>query len=229
MFPVKDTIRSRSFPLVTWIIIVVNVLIFFFELSLSEAELTRLIYTYGLIANRIDPGNPLTWFPFISHMFLHGGWFHILSNLWTLFIFGDNVEDRMGSFRFLIFYLLGGIGAGLLQIFLGASDMPSIGASGAIAAVLGAYFVLFPRSKVITYIPVFIFPWFIDIPALIYIGFWFISQLFSGLLSLAGSAGESGIAWWAHVGGFVIGLLLVSLFTAGRRAQRWYRDEYYPW
>ena len=176
MFPLKDTIRSRSFPLVTWIIIIANVLVFFFELSLSQTGLTRLIYTFGLTANRIDLTNPFTWFPFISHMFLHGGWFHIISNLWTLFIFGDNVEDRMGSFRFLIFYLLGGISAGLLQYFLGAADVPSIGASGAIAAVLGAYFVLFPRAKVTTLIPVFILPWFVDIPALLYIGFWFISQ-----------------------------------------------------
>ncbi len=229
MFPLKDTIRSRSFPLVTWIIIIANVLVFFFELSLSQTGLTRLIYTFGLTANRIDLTNPFTWFPFISHMFLHGGWFHIISNLWTLFIFGDNVEDRMGSFRFLIFYLLGGISAGLLQYFLGAADVPSIGASGAIAAVLGAYFVLFPRAKVTTLIPVFILPWFVDIPALLYIGFWFISQLFSGLLSLTGSVGNSGIAWWAHVGGFLFGLVMVFLFTAGKRFQRWHRDEYYPW
>lgn len=229
MFPLKDTIRSRSFPIVTWLIIIANILVFFFELSLSPQGLTRLIGVFGLTASRIDLANPLTWFPLVSHMFLHGGWFHILSNLWTLFIFGDNVEDRMGPFRFLIFYLIGGIGAGFLQILLGASNVPSIGASGAIAAVLGAYFILFPRSKVITFIPVFFLPWFVDIPALFYIGFWFISQLFSGLLSLAGAAGQSGIAWWAHVGGFLIGLLLVFPFTLGRRTHRWYRDEYYPW
>lgn len=229
MFPLKDTIRSRSFPLVTWLIIIANVLVFFFELSLSNQGLTRLIRTFGLTTERIDLANPLTWFPLISHMFLHGGWFHILSNLWTLFIFGDNVEDRMGSFRFLIFYLVGGVGAGFLQIFLGASNVPSIGASGAIAAVLGAYFILFPRSKVITFIPLFFLPWFVDIPALFYIGFWFVSQLFSGLLSLTGAAAQSGIAWWAHVGGFLMGLLLAYPFTLGRRAQRWYRDEYYPW
>ncbi len=229
MFPIKDTIRSRSFPLVTWLIIIANVLVFFYELSLSQQGLLRLINTFGLTANRINSTNPLTWFPFLSHMFLHGGWFHLISNMWTLFIFGDNVEDRMGSFRFLIFYLIGGLGAGLLQVFLGAADVPSVGASGAIAAVLGAYFILFPRSKVTTFIPVFILPWFIDVPALIYIGFWFISQLFSGLLSLGDAAANSGIAWWAHVGGFLIGLVLAHLFTAGRRAQRWYRDEYYPW
>jgi membrane associated rhomboid family serine protease len=229
MFPIKDTIRSRSFPLVTWAIIISNILLFFFELSLSPSGLSKLIRNYGLIANQISLSNPLTWFPFVSHMFLHGGWFHLLSNLWTLFIFGDNVEDRMGSFRFLIFYLFGGIGAGLMQVFLGAANVPSIGASGAIAAVLGAYFVFFPRAKVITLIPIFIIPWFIDIPALIFIGFWFVSQLFSGLLSLAGSAANAGIAWWAHIGGFLIGLVLAFPFTLGRRNQRWYRDEYYPW
>jgi len=229
MFPLKDTIRSRSFPLVTWLIIIANVLVFFFELSLSQQELSRLISTFGLTADRIDPANPLTWFPLFSHMFLHGGWVHIISNQWTLFIFGDNVEDRMGSFRFLIFYLVGGVGAGILQILLGTSNVPSIGASGAIAAVLGAYFILFPHSKVITFIPLFFLPWFVDIPALVYIGFWFISQLFSGLLSLSTAAGQSGIAWWAHVGGFLMGLLLAYPFIAGRLPVRWYRDEYYPW
>jgi len=158
MFPLKDTIRSRSFPLVTWLIIIANVLVFFFELSLSQQELSRLISTFGLTADHIDPANPLTWFPLFSHMFLHGGWVHIISNQWTLFIFGDNVEDRMGSFRFLIFYLVGGVGAGILQILLGTSNVPSIGASGAIAAVLGAYFILFPHSKVITFIPLFFCP-----------------------------------------------------------------------
>lgn len=230
MFPIKDTIRSRSFPIITWIIIIANALVFLHELRLSEAELQNFIYSFGLIGERIVWDNPFTWFPFMSHMFLHGGWVHFLSNMWTFFIFADNVEDRMGSLRFALFYVLGGIVAGVLQVMLGgAPDIPSVGASGAIAAVLGAYFLFFPRAKVVTFIPIFILPWFIDIPAILYLGFWFISQLFSGLAALSTQAAAGGIAWWAHIGGFIFGLLLGGLFGLLKKTQRWYRDEAYPW
>ncbi|MEW6178869.1 MAG: rhomboid family intramembrane serine protease [Chloroflexota bacterium] len=233
MFPLKDTIRSRSLPVMTWLIILTNALVFFvIELNLSPFQLERFIRTFGLIGARLQVDEPLTWYPLLTHMFLHGGWVHFLSNMWTLFIFGDNVEDRMGSFRFLVFYLLGGISAGLLQIILGSPVVPAVGASGAIAAVLGAYFLFFPRAQVITFVPVFFLPWFVNIPAIIYLGFWFISQLFSGLLSLAVPAGMSmgGIAWWAHIGGFVFGLFLALPFSAsGRKKVYWYRDEYFPW
>lgn len=233
MLPLKDTIRSRSLPIMTWLIILTNSFVFLVvELNLSPFQLERFIRTFGLLGTRIQVDNPFTWYPFLTHMFLHGGWVHFLSNMWTLFIFGDNVEDRMGSFRFLVFYLVGGIAAGMLQLLLGAPNIPSIGASGAIAAVLGAYFLFFPRAQVITFVPVFFLPWFVNIPAVIYLGFWFISQLFSGLVSLALPAGMSmgGIAWWAHIGGFVFGLLLALPFSASKRRQvYWYRDEYYPW
>ncbi len=232
MLPIKDTIRSRSLPVITWLLILANGVVFFFELNLSPLELERLIRTYGLIGSRFQVENPATWLPLFSHMFLHGGWLHFLSNMWTLFIFGDNVEDRMGSFRFLLFYLLGGAAAGLLQIYLGVANVPSIGASGAIAAVLGAYFLFFPRAQVITFIPLFFLPWFVNIPAVIYLGFWFISQLYSGLLSLALPGGMSmgGIAWWAHIGGFLFGLLLAFPFSiTSRKRTYWHRDEYYPW
>ena len=229
MFPLKDTIRSRSFPLVTWAIIVANVLVFFYELSLSPAAQARLFQNYGLVASQISFTNPLTWYPFLTHMFLHGGWLHIISNMWVFFIFGDNVEDRMGSMRFLIFYLLGGFAAGLMQVFFAGGSTPSIGASGAIAAVLGAYFIFFPRARVLTLILIVIIPIFINIPAVIFIGLWFVSQLFSGLLSLSGSASSAGIAWWAHVGGFLFGLIMSYPFTVGRGGQNWHRDEYYPW
>ncbi|MFN7035612.1 MAG: rhomboid family intramembrane serine protease [Bellilinea sp.] len=233
MFPLKDTIRSRSLPIMTWFIILTNSFVFLFiELNLSPFQLERFIRTFGLLGTRIQTDNPLTWYPLLTHMFLHGGWLHFLSNMWTLFIFGDNVEDRMGSFRFLVFYVFGGIAAGLLQLLLGPPNIPSIGASGAIAAVLGAYFLFFPRAQVITFVPVFFLPWFVNIPAVIYLGFWFISQLFSGLVSLTLPAGMSmgGIAWWAHIGGFLFGLLLALPFNdSTRRKVLYYRDEYYPW
>jgi membrane associated rhomboid family serine protease len=217
----------------TWLIILANTYVFvFIELNLNPFQLERFIRTFGLLGNRIQLEDPLTWYPLLTHMFLHGGWVHFLSNMWTLFIFGDNVEDRMGSFRFLVFYVFGGIAAGMLQLLLGAPNIPSIGASGAIAAVLGAYFLFFPRAQVITFVPVFFLPWFVNIPAVIYLGFWFVSQLFSGLVSLALPAGMSmgGIAWWAHIGGFLFGLLLALPFsTSNRNRVYWYRDEYYPW
>lgn len=229
MFPIRDTIRSRSFPIVTVLIIAVNVFIFFFELTLSPAALDRFFFTFGLVPANLNLSNPFTWYPFLTHMFLHGGWLHIISNMWMLLIFGDNVEDRLGSVRYAIFYILGGIAAGALQVFFSkGSSVPSLGASGAIAAVLGAYFLFFPRSRVITFFIVFIFPWFVEIPAFIYLGFWFISQFFSGVLSI-GSIQSGGVAWWAHVGGFLFGLIVSLPALSRHRNFKTYPDEYYPW
>ena len=138
---------------------------------------------------------------------------HFLSNMWILFIFGDNVEARMGHGRYLVFYLLGGIIAGVTQAVISpSSNIPAIGASGAIAGVLGAYLVLFPHSRVVTLVPIFFFFWFIDIPAIFYLGFWFISQIFSGLMSLPTAGLVGGVAWWAHIGGFVYGVFLHHFF-----------------
>lgn len=163
-------------------------------------------------------------------MFLHGGWFHLISNMWVLFIFGDNVEDRMGHGRFLLFYLLSGLAAGLMQALAApGSHLPTVGASGAIAGVLGAYLLFFPGARVLTLIPFFFFFSFVEIPALFYLGFWFIAQLYSGLFALALPAGMSagGVAWWAHIGGFLFGLLLARRFERPRPAwgdpfARWY-------
>lgn len=231
MFPIKDTIRSRTFPVINWILIISNIVVFLFELSLGPGQLERFVTTFGLVQARLDLLNPLTWYPLLTHMFLHGGWFHLLSNLWILFIFGDNVEDRLGSERFLFFYLLGGIAAGLIQGFLGPNpNIPSLGASGAIAAVLGAYILFYPRARVTTLLLVVIFPWFIQIPAPLFIGIWFISQLYSGVLSLTTQSGMwGGVAWWAHIGGFLFGLLVARLFAVGRRPHRWFPDEYFPY
>jgi len=231
MFPISDTIRSRTFPIVNWILIITNVVVFLFELSLGPAALERFVDIFGLIQARLDLFNPLTWYPIFTHMFLHGGWFHLLSNLWILFIFGDNVEDRLGSERYLAFYLLGGIASGLIQGVLSSNpNIPAIGASGAIAAVLGAYILFYPHARINTLLLIIIIPFFIQIPALIFIGAWFISQLFSGVLSLSTQSDVwGGVAWWAHIGGFLFGLLVARLFAAGRRSYRWYPDEYYPY
>jgi membrane associated rhomboid family serine protease len=231
MFPIKDTIRSRSFSIVNWTIILANVLVFLFESALSPGQLNGFIDRFGLVPAHLNLTNPSTWYPLLTHMFLHGGWFHLLSNMWILIIFGDNVEDRLGSGRYLTFYIIGGVVAGLVQSAIAPDpQIPSIGASGAIAAVLGAYILFYPRARVITLILLVIFPWFIEIPAVIYLGIWFISQLFSGLASLGAQAGQwGGVAWWAHIGGFVFGLLTARLFAARRQPQRWFPDEYFPY
>lgn len=247
MIPIRDTIHSRSFPLVTWLIIIANVLIFVLvELPLGQVDLGRLIGTYGITPSLCAtpllssfntatiPGLGILLdgcaIPLLTSMFLHGGWLHIIGNMWSLAIFGDNVEDRMGSGRFLAFYLVCGVISGLTQSFAEpTSAVPAIGASGAVAGVLAAYLVFFPRAQVVTLIPLFIFPWFVNIPALIFIVLWFALQFFNGVLSV-GATAAGGVAYWAHVGGFLGGLLLVWFF-AGKRRKRppAYPDEYYPW
>ena len=210
MIPLRDTIRSRHVPVMTWLLLVANVLVFLFESSLGVNLQNRFIYTFSIVPARLLDGQPLFFLSLFTSMFMHIGWFHLLSNMLTLYIFGDNVEDRMGSFPFLIFYLLSGLAAGLLQTFTSLNSIvPILGASGAIAGVLGAYMFLYPRARVVTLIFLFIIPWFVEIPALFYLAFWFISQLFSGIASF-GAAG--GVAWWAHIGGFLFGLLLGRLF-----------------
>lgn len=233
MLPLRDTVRARDPSVVNWLLIAANVLVFLFEASLSTRQLNLLTRAFGLVPARLlaDPGPAQVWTVFTS-MFLHGGWWHLISNMWVLYIFGDNVEDRMGHLRYLLFYLLGGIGAAAAHVLVSpGSTVPTIGASGAISAVMGAYIVLFPGAHVLTLVPGFLMPWFIEVPALIFIGFWFISQLFNGLFALSiGGAVHTygGVAWWAHVGGFVAGLLLVRLFQR-RRYRYFYADEYWPW
>ena len=212
MFPLYDTVRSRRFPLINVILIVANVLAFLFELQLGEPALKEFIFAWGLIPIHFVSDPSTAWVTIFSAMFLHGGWFHIINNMWVLFIFGDNVEARMGGIRYLIFYLLSGIAAGLLQSFiLPSSDIPMIGASGAVAGVLGAYLVLFPQSRIASLVPIFFIFTLIEIPAFVFLLFWFVSQLYSGLFAIQGG-GASGIAWWAHIGGFIFGIVMVSLF-----------------
>jgi rhomboid family protein len=223
LIPIRDTVRSRTFPIVTVLLIACNSAIFLFELSLGD-RLDQFIAVFGLA-----PGAVVQNFhhylyipaivPFFSAMFLHGGWLHLLGNMLYLWVFGDNVEDAMGHGRFLVFYILCGLGAATGQFYSNPHSMaPMIGASGAIAGVLGAYFLLYPRAKVVTLIPIFILFYFIEIPAVIFLGFWFLMQFLSGSLALSSEAASAGgIAWWAHVGGFASGMLLVFPFRKRNR------------
>ncbi|GIV54093.1 MAG: rhomboid family intramembrane serine protease [Candidatus Kapaibacterium sp.] len=233
MFPLHDTIPSRQLPLVNWLIILANTVVFIYELTLSSYELETLIHIYGLVPLSItDPewakwtGHPTGFAPLLTNMFLHSGWGHFFGNMWTLYIFGDNVEDRMGSFRYLVFYLLTGIVAGLTHVFLHAdSTIPAIGASGAISGVMAAYMFLFPHSRIVFFIPLLFLPYFVELPALLYIGLWFVGQLISGITVLAITESASGIAFWAHIGGFIAGAVLYRIF-ARKRYRALFGDEY---
>lgn len=222
MIPLRDTVRSRRFPLVNWIIILANAAAFYYELRIGPPALNGFIHTWGLVPARFWVEPQVEWIALFSAMFLHGGWLHIVSNLWILFIFGDNVEDRMGGIKYLVFYLLSGVAAGLLQAFLlPESTVPMIGASGAIAGVLGAYLVLYPGARILSLVPILFIFTLIEIPAAFFLLFWFASQLFSGVLSLSGASG-SGIAWWAHIGGFLFGMVAVGFFARRRAYYRSY-------
>ncbi len=217
MFPLRDTIGSRSTPYISWLLIAANVVIFLFSYSLGARGFERFLQVFGLVPARLALASPLSLVTMFTSMFLHGGWLHLISNMWMLFIFGDNVEDRMGHTRFLVFYLLGGAAAGLVSaFFLAKSSLPMVGASGAIAAVMGAYLVLFPGARVVTFVPLFFLPWLIDIPAVIFLGVWFLTQLSSGILSIGAPTAFGAIAWWAHIGGFVYGVVLARNFSRSR-------------
>ncbi len=236
MFPLRDTIPSRTFPVVTWALIALNTAVFFFEASLPPRVQQALVEHYGFVPARLFAGEAPLWglITLFTSMFLHGGWFHLFSNMWALYIFGDNVEDRMGPGRYLAFYILSGLSAALLQgALMPTSHVPMVGASGAISGVLGAYFLFFPTSRVITWVPIFLFfGTYIDVPAVFYLAMWFFTQLYSGLFSLSLPQGMQGggVAWWAHVGGFVFGLLFARAFVPSYQRRRpWYPDEYWPW
>ncbi len=214
MLPIRDINPSRNFPVVNSTLIGINVVIFLVQMSMG-AEANRFIYVYGLVPARYTITHVSSYFTpfqqvfsFLSFMFLHGGFLHLLGNMWSLYIFGDNVEDRLGPFRYLLFYLLCGLASGISHLALNLnSNIPTIGASGAIAGVMGAYLLLHPRSRILTLIPIIIFPWFVEIPAFFFIGIWFALQL----LNAAGSQGAGGIAWWAHIGGFIFGIIFLKL------------------
>ncbi len=230
MIPLRDNVRSRRFPLVSVTLIIINVIIFIYEISLNHVQLNELISTLGVIPRRVTGMvyGQVTFaaavFPLFSAMFLHGGWFHLLGNMLYLWIFGDNVEDRVGRGKYIILYLAAGLIGSLAQIRANPlAAEPVIGASGAIAGVLGAYFISFPRAKVLTLLPIFFFITFVEIPAFIFLFIWFITQWLSGFATL-GVAGNM-VAWWAHIGGFLTGVVGVLLFAPARKKRYVNRPE----
>lgn len=226
MIPLYDTARARTFPFINLVLVSANVLAFLYELQLDANALQEFIFTWGLLPARLIHDPSRVWPTIFSSMFLHGSWLHIISNMWVLLIFGDNVESGMGKIRYLVFYLSGGVAAALLQTYiLPSSQTPMIGASGAVAAVLGAYLILSPRSRIASLVPILFIFTIVEIPAVLFLLFWFVSQLYSGLFALAG-AGESGIAWWAHIGGFVFGFVMVFFFRKKVRYRMGSRREY---
>jgi membrane associated rhomboid family serine protease len=228
MLPLYDTTRSRRFPLLNWGIIAANALVFLYEVQLSPGALEGFIGRWGLVPSRLLADPSAAWITIFTSMFLHGGWFHILSNMWVLFIFGDNIEDRMGQTGYLFFYLLSGVAAALLQVYtLPGSGQAMVGASGAIAGVLGAYLILYPRARIASLVPILFIFTIMEIPAVLFLAFWFVTQLFSGLMSLNGASG-GGVAWWAHIGGFLFGMLAVTFFSRGRGAYSGY-PTYRAW
>jgi membrane associated rhomboid family serine protease len=224
VIPLRDENPSSRPPVVTRTLIAVNVALFLYELAIGPG-LRDFMMSWGLVPARItgalsggesviQAGTPL-----LTSMFLHGGWMHLIGNMWYLALFGDNVEDRLGHLPYLGFYLVAGLAGGLLHYAFNAGSLvPTVGASAAIAGVLGAYAVAYPRARVLTLVPLFPFFQLMGLPALVVLGLWFLFQFFTGALSLAWSA-TGGVAWWGHIGGFVFGAL-VMLLVGGRRRAR---------
>jgi len=221
MLPLYDNVPRGKIPFVTGIIIAATLYVFYLEAMMSRPELAALFQQYALVPGDFTNSDgsfklilsPTAYLPFLTSIFLHGGWMHVISNMWALFLFGDNVEDRMGHFGFLIFYLLTGVLAGGAHYYADpTSFVPTIGASGAVAGIMGAYIALYPGARIITLVPIFIFPLFLRIPAFLYLGGWFILQFMEGMAALTEPGASGGVAWWAHIGGFIAGFLLCAFF-----------------
>lgn len=229
MIPLGDNVPAERTPFITYSLIALNVLVFFWELVLGPGA-DRLIYGWGAIPADVVAWRqePLVLLTLVTSMFLHGGWFHLIGNMLYLAIFGNNVEGIMGHKRYLVFYLLCGVVASLAQVFIApTSTVPGIGASGAIAGILGAYLLSFPRAQVFVGIFLLFFLKVVALPAVLVLGFWFIMQLFNGI-AVIGASSEAitgGVAWWAHIGGFVVGLVLTPLLRQPRRRQFRYLDS----
>ena len=218
MFPISDVIPSRTTPFVTVGLIVFNTFAFLFELQLTDRQLQVFVQSYGVVPAFFS------WPTVLTSMFLHGGWLHFGGNMLYLWIFGDNVEDRLGHASYLLFYLMCGALAAVGQTVANPTSLvPMIGASGAIAGVMGAYFVLYPHSRVLTAVFIFFFLDLVEIPALFFLGIWFLMQLFSGVGSIGAGAADGGVAFWAHVAGFAFGALggLMWRLKDLRRREYW--------
>lgn len=223
MIPLRDINPRSSTPVVTIALVMVNSLVWLYEISLPEAAANRFIYQMGMIPARLEAALTLpdaslasALVPLFTSIFLHGGWMHVIGNMWFLWVFGDNVEDRLGHLRYLLFYLASGVGAGVMHtLFDWGSNVPALGASGAISGVMGAYLVLFPRSRVVTLVPLIFFFFTVQLPAFIFLGYWFVLQFINGMGAL-GQRGMGGVAWWAHIGGFVIGVVLAKALPRKR-------------
>ncbi len=230
MIPLRDSAPRYSFPSLTLGLILINVVVFLYEVLLDPSSLDQFIWQNAVVPARAlafaqgqEPAEAAL-LPLFTSMFLHGGWLHLIGNMWFLWIFGDNMEDNLGHFRYLFFYLLCGLAGGLTHIFFNPlSRVPSVGASGAIAGVMGGYLLLFPGSRVLTLVPFFFF-FTIELPAWLMLLYWFVIQFFSGVASVGVSQQSSGgVAFWAHVGGFVTGLVLTVFFRRRRRARGYYQ------
>jgi membrane associated rhomboid family serine protease len=232
MIPIRDDQPRFSTPYVTYFIIALNGLVFLFELSQSHRALNALIYQFGVVPVHFERALagahnytlPASFLTIITSMFLHGGWLHIIGNMWFLWIFGDNIEDHLGHFSYLLFYLVSGIAAALTHILLNpGSNVPTVGASGAIAGVMGAYFVLYPKARVLTLVPLIIFFTFWWLPAWVMLGYWFVVQFLMGAATSIAETSQNtgGVAVWAHVGGFVTGILLIKLLPERRGRYRY--------
>ena len=217
MIPLRDIIPSRTTPFVTLCLIAVNAAAWVYELTLPERVLVEIIETYGVVPRALAPST------LVTSMFLHGSWLHVIGNMWYLWIFGDNVEDRMGHARFLAFYFVCGIGASAAHVYVDSlSVVPTIGASGAIAGVMGAYFVLYPRSRVLTLVPIIFYYEIVELPAVLLLGVWFLLQLLSVGANAAVPSEGAGIAFVAHAAGFVLGALGVLVLRKERKPRAYW-------
>ena len=231
MIPIRDDTPRFSTPYVSYFLIALNTLVFLFELALGPETRNEFMFQFGVMPAHITGllsgmsrvSAPAALLPVFTSMFLHASWLHLIANMWVLWIFGDNIEDYLGHFRYILFYLFSGIAAAVTHTILNAgSRVPSVGASGAIAGVMGAYFLLYPRARVLTLVPLLFFFTFWWLPAWIVLGYWFLVQFLSGTATaIAYSQSSGGIAFWAHVGGFVAGMVLIKIFPARPRGFRY--------
>ena len=231
MIPLKDNSKTSIFPIVNTTLIVVNILLFIYEMWITN-DLSLFLYQYGLVpyivTTELEIGIIHRVYPFFTYMFLHSGWFHIIGNMLFLYIFGDNIEDRMGHFKYLIFYILTGVIAALIQFLISLkSTVPIIGASGAISGVIGAYLLFFPKAKILTIVPILIFIRIIYIPATVFIIIWFVFQFIGGVGSLNRAGDVGGVAFWAHLGGFLAGLIVAQYFDSKKNNRQKSSNGYY--